>query len=171
MMHQGEYATQWAAIRSIAEKIGCSAEALRTWLRRVERDTGQRPRPTTDEQTRRKALERENTERRRACTTWGASAVARCAEAGRSGTPPARSQRMIGARLTPSCRRIACFEKSQACNAAISSSTARRRARVAAFRRSGRRGRTSRSAPGPPRLAGVGVGCSRRGTAVRTARW
>ena len=64
--HQGEYETQWAAIRSIAEKIGCSAEALRTWLRRVERDAGQRPGPTTDEQTRLKALERENKELRRA---------------------------------------------------------------------------------------------------------
>jgi len=64
--HEGEYETQWAAIRSIAEKIGCSAEALRTWLRRVERDAGQRPGPTTDEQTRLKALERENKELRRA---------------------------------------------------------------------------------------------------------
>jgi len=64
--HQGEYETQWAAIRSIAEKIGCSAEALRTWLRRVERDAGQRPGPTTDEHTRLKALERENKELRRA---------------------------------------------------------------------------------------------------------
>ncbi len=64
--HQGEYETQWAAIRSIAEKIGCSAEALRTWLRRAERDAGQRPGLTTDEQERLKALERENRELRRA---------------------------------------------------------------------------------------------------------
>lgn len=64
--HQGEYETQWAAIRSIAEKIGCSAEALRTWLRRAERDAGQRPGLTTDEQQRLKALEREVRELRRA---------------------------------------------------------------------------------------------------------
>lgn len=64
--HQGEYETQWAAIRSIAEKIGCSAEALRTWLRRAERDAGQRPGLTTDEQQRLKTLERENKELRRA---------------------------------------------------------------------------------------------------------
>jgi transposase len=64
--HQGEYETQWAAIRSIAEKIGCSAEALRTWVRRAERDTGRRPGLTTDEQARLKALEREVRELRRA---------------------------------------------------------------------------------------------------------
>lgn len=64
--HAGEHETQWAAIRSIAEKIGCSAEALRTWVRRAERDLGQRPGLTTDERTRLKALERENRELRRA---------------------------------------------------------------------------------------------------------
>lgn len=64
--HQGEYETQWAAIRSIAEKIGCSAEALRTWVRRAERDAGQRPGLTTDERERLKALERENRELKRA---------------------------------------------------------------------------------------------------------
>ncbi len=64
--HEGEYDSQWAAIRSIAEKIGCSAEALRTWLRRAARDAGQRPGLTTDEQQRLKALERENKELRRA---------------------------------------------------------------------------------------------------------
>jgi len=64
--HQGEYETQWAAIRSIAEKIGCSAEALRTWVRRAERDGGRRPGLTSDEQARLKALEREVRELRRA---------------------------------------------------------------------------------------------------------
>ncbi len=64
--HQGEYETQWAAIRSIAEKIGCSAEALRTWVRQAERDAGQRPGLTTDERARLAALERENKELRRA---------------------------------------------------------------------------------------------------------
>jgi len=64
--HQGEYPTQWAAITSIAGKIGCSAETLRGWVRRAERDTGQRPGVTTDERERLKALEREVRELRRA---------------------------------------------------------------------------------------------------------
>ena len=64
--HQGEYPTQWAAITSIAGKIGCSPETLRGWVRRAERDTGQRPGVTTDERERLKALEREVRELRRA---------------------------------------------------------------------------------------------------------
>ena len=64
--HQAEYETRWAAIRSIAEKIGCSAETLRSWVRRAGRDAGQRPGLTTDEQARLKALERENRELTRA---------------------------------------------------------------------------------------------------------
>ena len=47
--HQEEYASQWAAISSIAEKIGCTPETLRSWVRRAERDTGRRPGLTTDE--------------------------------------------------------------------------------------------------------------------------
>ena len=46
-------------ITSIAGKLGCSAETLRKWVRRTERDTGQRPGVTSDEQQRVKALERE----------------------------------------------------------------------------------------------------------------
>ena len=41
--HQQEYESQWAAISSIAEKIGCTKETLRTWVRRAERDGGKRP--------------------------------------------------------------------------------------------------------------------------------
>jgi transposase len=63
---QGEYPTQWAAVQAIAPKIGCSAEALRTWMRRAERDAGERPGLTTDERERLKALERENRELKRA---------------------------------------------------------------------------------------------------------
>lgn len=63
---QGEYPTQWAAIQAIASKIGCSAEALRTWVRRAETDAGERPGLTTDERERLKALERENRELKRA---------------------------------------------------------------------------------------------------------
>lgn len=48
--HQAAYETQWVAIQSVAEKIGCSAEALRTWVRHTERDAGPRrdARPTTE---------------------------------------------------------------------------------------------------------------------------
>jgi transposase len=64
--HQEQYDSQWAAIRSIAEKIGCSKEVLRRWLRQAERDQGLRPGLTTDEKQRLKDLERENRELRRA---------------------------------------------------------------------------------------------------------
>ena len=60
-----EYGSQWAAIVSIASKIGCTAETLRRWVRARERDTGQRPGITTAEQERVKALEREVRELRR----------------------------------------------------------------------------------------------------------
>ena len=64
--HQGEHGSQWATIRSIADKIGCSAEALRNWVRQTERDQGTRPGLTTSERERLKELERENRELRRA---------------------------------------------------------------------------------------------------------
>jgi transposase len=57
--HQAEYATHWGAITSIAGKIGCAAETLRLWVRRAERDSGQRPGLTSDGQQRLKLLERE----------------------------------------------------------------------------------------------------------------
>ena len=62
--HAGDYPTQWAAITSIAAKIGCTPETLRTWVRQAERDAGQRPGLTTDERARMKQLERENRELR-----------------------------------------------------------------------------------------------------------
>jgi len=64
--HTGEHASQWAAIGSIAAKIGCTAETLRGWVRQAERDQGKRPGPTTDEQERIKTLEREGRELRQA---------------------------------------------------------------------------------------------------------
>jgi transposase-like protein len=64
--HQGEHGSQWAAIGSIASKIGCTAETLRKWVRQVERDSGRRPGLTTDEKQRLKDLEREVRELRRA---------------------------------------------------------------------------------------------------------
>ena len=64
--HGQEYPSQWAAMRSIAEKLGCTVEALRRWVRQAERDTGKRPGLTTEERQRLKQLERENFELRRA---------------------------------------------------------------------------------------------------------
>jgi transposase len=64
--HADKHASQWAAICSIAEKIGCTAETLRHWVRQAERDVGHRPGLTTDERARLKQLERENFELRRA---------------------------------------------------------------------------------------------------------
>lgn len=64
--HRSEHDSQWAAIASVAAKIGCTAETLRRWVRQIERDTGVRPGPTTTELERIKALERENRELRQA---------------------------------------------------------------------------------------------------------
>ena len=64
--HQGDHASQWAAITSIAAKIGCTAETLRGWLRQAERGSGQRTGSTSDDRDRRRALERENRELRQA---------------------------------------------------------------------------------------------------------
>jgi transposase len=63
--HRGEYESEWSAIRSIAGKIGCTAETLRSWVRQGERDAGRRPGLTTTERERLKELERENRELRR----------------------------------------------------------------------------------------------------------
>ena len=64
--HERDYTSQWATIKSIAQKIGCTPETLRKWVRQAERDQGQRAGLTTDERARLKAVERENRELRRA---------------------------------------------------------------------------------------------------------
>jgi transposase len=64
--HQGEHKTQWAAIASIASKIGCTAETLRKWVRQAERDQGQRDGLSSSERDRLKQLEREVRELKRA---------------------------------------------------------------------------------------------------------
>ena len=64
--HQSDYPSQWAAMTSIASKIGCTAETLRKWVRQAERDQGLRGGTTTEERDRVKALERENRELRQA---------------------------------------------------------------------------------------------------------
>jgi transposase len=64
--HDGDHASQWAAISSIASKIGCTPETLRKWVRQAERDQGMRAGQTTAERDRIKALGRENRELRQA---------------------------------------------------------------------------------------------------------
>ena len=64
--HHGEHDSQWAAIGSIAGKIGCTAETLRKWVRQAERDQGRRTGATSTERERLKELERENRELKRA---------------------------------------------------------------------------------------------------------
>ena len=64
--HQSDHDSQWAAMESIASKIGCTAETLRKWVRRAERDQGIREGMTTDDRERLKGLEREVKELRRA---------------------------------------------------------------------------------------------------------
>ena len=64
--HQGDHGSQWAAIGSIAAKIGCTAETLRGWVRQAERDQGRRTGLTRNERERLKELERENRELKRA---------------------------------------------------------------------------------------------------------
>jgi transposase len=64
--HRGEHAPEWAAISSIAAKIGRTAETLRGWVRRSERDQGLRAGPTSEERERIRSLEREVRELRQA---------------------------------------------------------------------------------------------------------
>ena len=63
---RADHPSQWAAIESVAAKMGCAAQTLHTWVRRHEADTGQRPGVTSAEAQRVKELERENKELRRA---------------------------------------------------------------------------------------------------------
>ena len=64
--HRSDYPSLWAAIESIAPKIGCVPQTLNEWVKRVEVDTGMRDGITTAEAQRVKELERENKELRRA---------------------------------------------------------------------------------------------------------
>src|SRR3954471_3640695 len=73
--HQGEHASQWTAIGSIAAKIGCSGETLRKWLRQHERDAGLQDGMTSEVRDRLKALERENRGLRKAKETRRRSPV------------------------------------------------------------------------------------------------
>jgi transposase len=64
--HEGEYDSQWAAISSVAQKLGMTPETLRQWVRRAEIDGGLRSGVSTEERARVKELEREVRELRRA---------------------------------------------------------------------------------------------------------
>ena len=64
--HEGEYPSRWAALESIAQKIGCTPETLRSWVKQAEIDTGRRDGLTSDDRDRIKSLEKEVRELRRA---------------------------------------------------------------------------------------------------------
>ncbi len=61
-----EHSSRWAAIKSVASKIGCTPESLRTWVNKIEIDSGAQPGITSDHAARLKMLERENKELKQA---------------------------------------------------------------------------------------------------------
>lgn len=64
--HEAEHPSQWAAVSSIAAKIGCSAHTLNEWVKKAEVDSGKRAGLPSDMAEKMKALERENRELRQA---------------------------------------------------------------------------------------------------------
>jgi transposase len=64
--HEGDHPSRWAAIVSVAEKIGCVPQTLFEWVKKTEVDSGKRAGVTTDMAEKMKALERENRELRQA---------------------------------------------------------------------------------------------------------
>jgi transposase len=64
--HRGEHASQWAAVESIAAKIGCTAQTLQNWMNKADVDAGLKPGVPSEMAERMKALERENRELRQA---------------------------------------------------------------------------------------------------------
>jgi transposase len=64
--HEGEHASRWAAVSSIAAKIGCTAQTLNEWVKKAEVDDGSRPGLPSEVAEKMKALERENRELRQA---------------------------------------------------------------------------------------------------------
>jgi transposase len=73
--HRDEHSSEWAAIESIAKKLGMTPETLRKWLRRDAIDRGQRPGTPSSEHERVRELERENRELRRANEILKAASV------------------------------------------------------------------------------------------------
>ena len=64
--HEGEHASRWSAVSSIAAKMGCTAQTLHEWVKKAERDSGVGAGVPTDVATKLKTLERENRELRQA---------------------------------------------------------------------------------------------------------
>jgi transposase-like protein len=64
--HEAEHPSRWAAVVSIAGKIGCTAQTLNEWAKKAEIDAGRKPGVTSDMGAKLKALERENRELRQA---------------------------------------------------------------------------------------------------------
>jgi transposase len=64
--HEGEHTSRWAAVTSIAAKIGCTSQTLHEWVKKADRDSGRTPGIPADAAERLKALERENRELRQA---------------------------------------------------------------------------------------------------------
>ena len=64
--HEADHPSRWAAITSIAGKIGCTAQTLNDWVKKAEVDSGRKPGLMTDMAAKLKALERENRELRQA---------------------------------------------------------------------------------------------------------
>jgi transposase len=64
--HEHEHSSRWAAITSVASKIGCMAQTLNEWIKKAEVDAGERTGVPTDGAAKLKALERENRELRQA---------------------------------------------------------------------------------------------------------
>ena len=64
--HEGEHSSRWAAVTSIAAKIGCTPQTLHDWVKKAEIDSGQRTGVPTEMTEKLKALERENRELRQA---------------------------------------------------------------------------------------------------------
>ncbi len=62
---ENDYSSRWAATKSIAAKIGCTPETLRTWINKIEVDAGDKPGITSDQAEKMKALEKENQELKR----------------------------------------------------------------------------------------------------------
>lgn len=61
-----EHNSRWAALQSVASKIGCTPETLRSWVNKMEVDSSAKPSVSSDEAERIKTLERENRELKRA---------------------------------------------------------------------------------------------------------
>ena len=64
--HEGEHASRWGAVVSIAAKIGCAAQTLHEWVKKAEVDSGRRVGVPTEVAAQVKAQDRENRELRQA---------------------------------------------------------------------------------------------------------